>query len=211
MREPDSPLRTIQTMGQAMLDSDVILGSISEPARFALIFDRHFGAIHSYARRRVGKSTAEEIASQTFLVAFDRRATYDASRAGARPWLFGIATNLIHEKRRQEERQFRAYARAVDVSQADHLEGAENRADAVRLRPQLAASLVALPKEEADPLLLFALAELSYEEVADALELPVGTVKSRLHRARGRIREQLRLPRTSREETPIANSEVDHG
>jgi RNA polymerase sigma-70 factor (ECF subfamily) len=198
-------------MGQTMLDSDVIHGSISEPARFALIFDRHFGVIHSYACRRVGRSTAEEIASQTFLVAFDRRAQYDASRASARPWLFGIATNLIHEKRRQEERQFRAYARAADVGQGDHLEGAENRADAVRLRPQLAASLVALPKEEADALLLFALAELSYEEIADALELPTGTVKSRLYRARRRIREQLRLPRTSREETPIANLEVDHG
>lgn len=198
-------------MGQAMRDCDVILGSISEPARFAAIFDRHFDAIHSYACRRVGNSAAEEIASQTFLVAFDRRGTYDPSRATARPWLFGIATNLIHDKHRQEERQFRAYARAADVGPVDPLEGAENRADAVRWRSQLAALLVALPKEEADPLLLFALAELTYEEIAEALELPTGTVKSRLSRARKRIREQLRLPRTTTEEMPIANLEVDHG
>lgn len=194
-----------------MLDCDAILASASEPECFALIFDRHFDAVHSYARRRVGESAADGVASQTFLIAFDRRQAYDSSRANARPWLLGIATNLIHNKRRQEKRQLRAYAKAGADTEVDPLEGIEARADAGRLRAQLVAVLAALPKEEADPLLLFAWAELSYEEIAVALDVPVGTVKSRLSRARSRIREQLRLQRTTTEETPIANVEVDHG
>jgi RNA polymerase sigma-70 factor (ECF subfamily) len=198
-------------MEQPMLDCDAILASASEPDRFALIFDRHFDAVYSYARRRVGESAADGVASQTFLVAFDRRGAYDISRANARPWLLGIATNLIHNKRRQEKRQLRAYSKAGADTDVDPLDGIEARADAGRLRAQLAAVLAALPKEEADPLLLFAWAELNYEEIAVALNLPIGTVKSRLSRARTRIREQLRLQRTTTEETPIANVEVDHG
>ena len=194
-----------------MLDSDAISESISKPFRFGLLFERHFDAVHSYARRRVGESTADEIASQTFLVAFDRRVSYDPSRANAKPWLLGIATNLIHGQRRQEERQLRAYARAGVDADLDPLEGIEARIDAGRLRRQLAAVLEALPKEELDPLVLFAWAELSYEEIAEALELPSGTVKSRLSRTRERIREQLRLERTTTQQNPIASLEVDGG
>jgi RNA polymerase sigma factor (sigma-70 family) len=197
-------------MEQPMLDCDAILASASEPDRFALIFDRHFDAVHSYARRRVGESAADGVASQTFLVAFDRRGAYDISRANARPWLLGIATNLIHNKRRQEKRQLRAYSKA-GADTDDPLEGIEARADAGRLRAQLAAILAALPKEEADPLLLYAWAELSYEEIAVALNLPIGTIKSRLSRVRTRVREQLRLSPTTGEQTPIANLEADDG
>jgi RNA polymerase sigma-70 factor (ECF subfamily) len=199
-------------MARATLDSEEISASVSGPSRFAAIFDRHFDSVHSYARRRVGESAADEIASQTFLVAFGRRAAYDTSRDSAKPWLLGIATNLIHNQRRQEKRQFRAYAKTGIDSGLDPLEGIEARADARRLRPQLAAVLAALPKEEADPLLLFAWAELGYEEIAEALEVPTGTVKSRLSRARIRIREQLRLPRTTTEEMQVAaNQEVENG
>lgn len=194
-----------------MLDCDAISGSATEPHRFALIFERHFDAVYTYARRRVGESAADEIASQTFLVAFGRRETFDGSRSSARPWLLGIATNLIHSKRRQEKRQLRAYAKAGSDAGSDPLDGIEARADVGRLRAQLAAVLAALPKEEADPLLLFAWAELSYEEIAVALNLPIGTVKSRLSRVRTRIREQLRLQRTPTQQTPIANLEVDNG
>jgi RNA polymerase sigma-70 factor (ECF subfamily) len=198
-------------MGHPLPDSAAIAASIEAPAEFAPIFDRHFDLVHGYIRKRVGESLADDLAAQVFLVAFDRRERYDQSRANARPWLLGIATNLIHGKRRQEMRQLRAYGRAGAETDADPLEGVEGRADARRLRPQLAAVLAALPKDEADPLLLYAWAELSYEEIAEALELPIGTVKSRLSRARRRVREQLRLPRASEGQKPIASLEVDHG
>jgi RNA polymerase sigma factor (sigma-70 family) len=192
-------------------DNVAIAASIDAPSEFAPIFDRHFDLVHGYIRKRVGESLADDLASQVFLVAFDRRDRYDRTRASARPWLLGIATNLIHGKRRQEIRQLRAYGKAGVETVADPLEGVEARADARRLRPQLAAVLAALPKDEVDPLLLFAWAELSYEEIAEALEMPVGTVKSRLSRARRRVREQLRLPRSSEEQMPMTSLEVDHG
>lgn len=198
-------------MGQPLPDNDAIAASIAAPDEFGLIFDRHFDPVHGYVRKRVGESLADDLASQAFLIAFDRRAGYDQARSNARPWLLGIATNLIHGKRRQERRQLRAYRRAGAGTEANSLEGVEARADAERLRPQLAAVLAALPKGEADPLLLFAWAELSYEEIAEALELPIGTVKSRISRARRRVREQLRLPETTGDRKPTATLEVDHG
>lgn len=198
-------------MGQPLPDNAAIAASIATPAEFALIFDRHFDPVHSYIRRRVGESSADDLASQVFLIAFDRRARYDQARPNARPWLLGIATNLIHGKRRQEMRQLRAYGRSGAGTDVDPLEGIEARADAERLRPRLAAVLAALPKDEVDPLLLFAWAELSYEEIAEALELPVGTVKSRLSRGRRRVREQLLPHWTTGDQKPITSLEVDHG
>jgi RNA polymerase sigma factor (sigma-70 family) len=198
-------------MERPLPDNAAIAASIATPAEFALIFDRYFDLVHGYIRKRVGESLADDLASQTFLIAFDRRAKYDQARPSAQPWLLGIATNLIHGKRRQEKRQLRAYGRSGVEAHADSLEGIESRADAERLRPQLAAVLAALPKDEVDPLLLFAWAELSYDEIAEALDLPVGTVKSRLSRARKRIREQLPPRRTTGDQKPIASMEVDHG
>ena len=198
-------------MGRPLPDNAAIAASIATPAEFALVFHRHFDLVHGYIRKRVGGSLADDLASQTFLVAFDCRAKYDQARPSARPWLLGIATNLIHGKRRQERRQLRAYGRAGAETNGDSLEGIEARADAERLRPQLAAVLAALPKDEVDPLLLFAWAELSYEEIAEALGLPIGTVKSRLSRARRRVREQLLPQRTTGDRKPIESLEVDHG
>ncbi len=210
-QEPANRVRTIEGVGQPLSDNAAIAASIVVPAHFAIVFDRHFEFVHSYVRKRVGESLADDLASQTFLIAFDRRGNYDQARSNARPWLLGIATNLIHSKRRQEKRQLRAYAKAAPGLTVDPLDGIEERTDAKRLRPQLIALLEALPVEEIDPLLLYAWAELSYEEIADSLGLPIGTIKSRLSRARTRIREQLRLQRTTTDETPIASLEVDHG
>jgi len=198
-------------MGQPLPDNAAIAASIDDPAEFAAVFHRHFDVVHGYIRKRAGVLLADDLAAQTFLVAFDRRASFDQSWASARPWLLGIATNLIHGKRRQERRQLRAYGRAGAEIGFDPLEGTEARADAERLRPQLATVLAALPKAELDPLLLYAWAELGYAEIAAALEVPVGTVKSRLSRARRRIREQLRLQGATEEQRQIATLEVDHG
>jgi RNA polymerase sigma-70 factor (ECF subfamily) len=197
--------------GHPQPDSAAIAASIEAPAEFALVFHRHYDVVRGYIRKRVGDSVADDLASQTFLIAFDRRGTYDATRANARPWLLGIATNLIHGKRRQERRQLRAYGRAGAEFSVNPLEGIEARADAERLRPRLAAVLAALPGDEVDPLLLLAWAELSYEEIAEALEVPIGTVKSRLSRARRRVRELLPPQEATSHQELIANLEVDHG
>ncbi len=177
-----------------------------------MIFDRHFDAIHGYLRRRIGDDLADELASQTFLTAFDHRCRYDRSRSDARPWLFGIATNLLRNHKRHELRELRAYARAGIDPLPDALDGTEERIDASNMRQRLAAALEQIPSDEADVLLLYALAALSYTEIAQALEIPVGTVRSRLSRARERFRKLLGLEEPTRDRALTRRSqEVDHG
>jgi RNA polymerase sigma factor (sigma-70 family) len=166
-------------------DAEVFAASLSEPTAFVDVFDRHFDAIHRYLRRRVGKEIADELASETFAQAFEHRKRYDRRRADARPWLYGIAHNLLRHHYRDEERALRAYARTgVDPVQA-------SAEDTGLPGPDLADALAALSPGERDVLLLIAWAELEYAEAAQALQIPVGTVRSRLSRARGRVRELL--------------------
>jgi RNA polymerase sigma-70 factor (ECF subfamily) len=184
-------------------DSAALAASLTSPAEFAPVFDRHYDAVHAYLQRRVGPDAADELAAQTFLVAFERRARYDRSRPDARPWLFGIATNLLLHHRRQVVRRLRAYARTGVDPVLDAFEGVEDRLDAAGLGRELAGALAGLSAEELEVLLLYAWAELSYPEIAMALEIPVGTVRSRLWRARGRIRELLEGRRASADVPPI--------
>ena len=173
------------------LDGEAIADSLRDPSRFAVVFDRHFASIHAYLRRRVDAQLADELSSQTFLIAFDARAGYDCGHENARPWLFGIATNLLRNHRRREVRELRARA-AMDCSAvAEAPEGVEERLDALRMRSRLAEALAGLPAEEADVLLLIVWAELGYAEVSESLAIPMGTVKSRFSRARQRLRDRL--------------------
>jgi RNA polymerase sigma-70 factor (ECF subfamily) len=172
-------------------DSEIICASLTSPEEFAAIFDRHVEAIHAYLQRRLGRELADEIGSQTFLVAFDRRAGYDLGYPLARPWLFGIATNLLRRHHRDEVRRLRAYARSGVDPVLDPFEGLEERLDASALRRELVESLAGLSREELDVLLLCAWTDLSYPQIGEALGIPTGTVRSRLHRVRRRMRELL--------------------
>lgn len=179
-------------MSENRTDSEAIGASLADPSAFGVIFERHFDAVHGYLQRRLDENLADELAAQTFLVAFDRRSRFDRSRSGSRPWLFGIATNLAHNYRRHELVELRALAAMVPEDGAG-IDGVEARVDAERMRSLLAAALADLPAEEADVLGLLVWAELSQAEVADALAIPLGTVKSRLSRARGRLQRALGL------------------
>jgi RNA polymerase sigma-70 factor (ECF subfamily) len=165
-------------------DIDLIRGSTSEPERFAPLFGRHAAAVHRYLARRIGPP-ADDLLAETFLVAFRRRAAYRPT-VGVRPWLFGIATNLLRHHVRTEERRYRALARlaAAEDPPAAVDEDTIDRVDARSLRRDLAAALATLHRRDRDVLLLTAWADLSYEEIAAVLDVPVGTVRSRLHRAR---------------------------
>jgi RNA polymerase sigma factor (sigma-70 family) len=174
-------------------DSDAISSSVASPGDFATIFDRHFDAVYGYLQRRLGRDLADELAAETFLVAFDGRSRYDVSRPDARPWLFGIATNLLHRHRRHELRELRAYARSANDPVLDAFEGVEARIDASSVRRELIDALTGVPVEELDALLLFVWADFSYAEVAEALGVPIGTVRSRISRARARLRDALEV------------------
>jgi DNA-directed RNA polymerase specialized sigma24 family protein len=143
-------------------DAEVIGRSLGEPEAFGLIYDRHAPTLLRFLGRRAGAKIAEGVLGELFRIAFERRKTFDASRASALPWLYGIGSNLLLKHRRGEARRLRANAR-----------------------------LAALPDDEREALLLFAWEELPYQSVAEALEVPVGTVRSRLNRARAHLRELL--------------------
>ncbi|MEU7854058.1 RNA polymerase sigma factor [Nonomuraea sp. NPDC049141] len=170
-------------------DAAIIERSLREPECFAELFDRYHAPIHGYAERRLTRPLADDIAAETFLIAFGRRHTYDLSRPDARPWLYGIASNLISRHHRAEVRQYRALARTgVEESSEDH---ADRIAGELADRPRLAAALARLPAAERDVLLLVAWADLTSEDAGKALGVAAGTVRSRLHRARTKIRAAL--------------------
>jgi len=93
-------------------DAELVQRSLEQPEHFAALFDRHAAAVHRYLGRRVG-DLADDLLSETFLVAFRRRAAYRAEHVDVRPWLFGIATNLVHGHARTERRRYRALGAAV--------------------------------------------------------------------------------------------------
>ena len=173
-------------------DAAVIEASRAEPDLFASLFDRHAPHIHRYLARRVGGQAADDLVAETFLVAFGKRAGYDPRFRDARPWLYGIATNLVGQHRRDEVRQFRLRQAAGPVLvQNDYAERIVVDLTAQSVRALLAKALAGLAEPDRDVLLLIAWEQLSYDEVARALGIPVGTVRSRLHRARTKIRQAL--------------------
>ncbi|WP_212997524.1 RNA polymerase sigma factor [Winogradskya consettensis] len=172
-------------------DDDLVGRSIERPEQFAPLFDRHAPAVHRYLARRVG-GMADDLLAETFLVAFRRRSSYRADGVGVLPWLYGIATNVLRRHVRQEVRRYRALARLPDTAAPLTGEDAAiDRADAEALRRQLAEALAGLNRGDRDVLLLTAWADLSYIEIAEVLGIPVGTVRSRLHRARRVTRDAL--------------------
>jgi RNA polymerase sigma-70 factor (ECF subfamily) len=165
-------------------DADVIRASLTDPDAFVTLFERHFDSIQGYLARRAGSDAGSELASEVFVTAFAIRSRYDLARSDARPWLYGIAANLLHRLRRSETRRLRAYARSgIDPA---WVADSPERAD-----PALAAALGALKPRDREPLLLFAWADLDYEQIAEALAIPLGTVRSRLNRARHQLRVAL--------------------
>jgi len=179
--------------GPEPVDSVLIAGSHRAPERFGMLFRRHAAEIHGYAARRLGVSAADDVVAETFLVAFRLRARYDQSRENARPWLYGIATNLIAHHRRAEARSYQALVRTgVDPVAESFADDAVARVSAAGSWPLVAGALARLRPEDRDVLLLVASADLTYDQVSEALSVPVGTVRSRLHRARSQVRQALR-------------------
>ncbi|HEY7265005.1 MAG TPA: RNA polymerase sigma factor [Trebonia sp.] len=176
-------------------DAALIERSWRDPEAFAWLYDRHAARLHRYAARRLGGGHADDIVADTFLAAFRKRHRYDVTVSDARPWLYGIAANLIGKHGRSEVRMLRAYARTgadpVLAGISSGMDEADGRISSAAVKRELAAALAGLTVADRDVLLMIAWADLSYAEVATALGIPVGTVRSRLHRARSRIRAAL--------------------
>lgn len=172
-------------------DADVIARSMREPDLFAEIFERHFDSVHGYLARRVGPEVGGDLTADAFLAAFESRRRYDLSRPTARPWLLGIATNLAHRHWRTERLRLASITKTAPTGTADTEDESVSRVDAAAVANEVAAAVAALNAGCRDALLLVAWADLSYVEVAEALDVPIGTVRSRLSRARQQLRRHL--------------------
>lgn len=198
MREP--------AVGASRTDAEVVRASLDRPAVFAEIFDRHHEPIHRFLWTRAGDA-ADDLAAEAFRIAFERRHDFDLTYDSARPWLFGIAANLARTHHRRTARRREAQERLVAEDRPAPEPSPQDRLEAIAPSAPVARALLELPDRDREPLLLFAWADLAYDEIAEALGVPVGTVRSRIHRARRQVREQL----ADDPATDLAHDDRDRG
>ena len=174
-------------------DGALIRESLEVPATFAVLFERHAGSLHRFLSKRVGSVDAEDLVGETFATAFRTRDNFDIGREDARPWLFGIATNVSHHYWRTEARRLNrdTSAAAGGPTSVDPGDDATSRVFFESQMDPIASALGQLDGPGLDVLLLVAGPGFTYEEISVALRIPVGTVRSRLSRARQQLRDIL--------------------
>jgi RNA polymerase sigma-70 factor (ECF subfamily) len=166
-------------------DDPSAAGLCGGPAAFGAVYERHGPAVLRYLTRRLGPDVGQDAAHDVFLRAFQARAGYDGARGTVAAWLFGIALNVASEHRRAEGRRLRALERLAGEAPRS----SPGDSPSHELAPALAGALRRLPAKEREALLLVVWGELSYAEAAVALGIPLGTVRSRIARARATLHD----------------------
>ncbi|KAA3637579.1 MAG: RNA polymerase subunit sigma-70 [Armatimonadetes bacterium] len=163
-----------------------------DPEVFAVIFDRHHVSIFRYLARRLGSASAEDSTSEVFARAYEHRSRFDRGRESARPWLFGIARNVLMNEQRRRVNDRSSPTAEIHHEIPDPADSVAWTVDAQRFVAEsgLDKTIAELPEGTREVLFLYAFGELSYKEIADTLDIPLGTVRSRLGRARAALREQ---------------------
>ena len=159
---------------------------------FGVLFERHAGRIYNYCFRRTADwGLAEDLTSSTFLVAWRSHGRAPLQAESALPLLYGIATNALRNQRRSLRRRREAFARLPleRAEETDFAEDASTRLDDHAAMRELLRLFARLPRREQDVVALCDWSGLSYEDAAAALDIPIGTVRSRLARGRRRLRE----------------------
>jgi RNA polymerase sigma-70 factor (ECF subfamily) len=157
---------------------------------FGQLFDVHARTVYNHAFRLTGDwSTAEDVMSLTFLEAWRLHDRVDAEGGSLRPWLLGIATNLVRNQRRAARRHREVLAQLPPPAEEapDFAEESAGRLDAAAQISAVPGALAQLGRRDREVLALCVWAGLDYQEAAEALGTPVGTVRSRLSRARARL------------------------
>ncbi len=157
---------------------------------FGVLFERHAKAIYNYCFRRTGDwALAEDLVSVVFLEAWRRRKK-KLEPGKVLPWFYGIATNVVRNQRRSQ-RRYKAALRRVPRPEPEpgFADRSEERIDDERRMGEALERIAPLPRRELDVFVLCAWSGLSYEDAAAAVGVPVGTVRSRLSRARTRLGE----------------------
>lgn len=201
-------------------DNDIIRESIRAAERFSEIFERHIEAVSAYVARRVGPAASDDIVSETFLIAFRKRRHFDLDRTSALPWLMGIATKVLSQHRRAQARHWRvlqaAFAHSDPIAPDDH-DRSSAQLDAAEAIERLYPRIAALSTRDREVLFLHAWGDLTYEQIATALRIPVGTVRSRLSRIRAKLAapppspEADHAPRPATTHIRLAEKEIIHG
>jgi len=155
------------------------------------VFEQHLGLIHRFIAARVGTGDADDLTAEVFLVAYRRRADFDTLRGDTRGWLLGIAVNVLRNHRRGRRRMLAMVRRLSPETAPDRTAEINARVDAQAAGARLNAALDSLRSDERDVFLLSAWGEMGHQEIALALGIPIGTVKSRLSRARTKLQARL--------------------
>lgn len=200
------------TGGDGATDAEVVALSRTDPEAFGLLFDRHGDAVFGFFARRVPRAEVPDLVAETFRVAFDGRHRFDGARVRARPWLYGVATNVLRHHLRSARREHAAHLRLVaPVGASDAVDAVAAAVDAAAEWPAVAAALAALAPIDREALLLLAWEELSYADIAAAVGVPVGTVRSRVNRARRQLRELVDGTGQLPVDTKTTEEVLDHG
>ncbi|MDA8296396.1 MAG: RNA polymerase sigma factor [Actinomycetota bacterium] len=167
-------------------DAELIGRSVSgDDEAFVELLHRHEAAVWAYVARRVGRGQAKDLVSEVWIAAFGARCSYDPAFPGARPWLFGIARNVLrrHWRARLDE-DLEADMEAL-AKRADPWPVVDERLDGAAILRRI---LTQLRPEEREVLLLVVWDELSISEAARTVGVPAGTARYHLHRARVALR-----------------------
>jgi RNA polymerase sigma factor (sigma-70 family) len=178
-------------------DADVIRQSLGDPEAFAAIFERHADSLHRYLAIRTGDRSAEDLVGETFALAFRCRGAFDLTRASAQPWLFGIATNVARHYWRSEVRRAE-HDRRSPADTGFEPDFSDLATESVLFEAQseaISLALAQIDSQYVEVLLLVAGPAFTYDEIAETLDIPLGTVRSRLARARRQLRDLLDVPR----------------
>ncbi|MGN6202048.1 MAG: RNA polymerase sigma factor [Solirubrobacterales bacterium] len=157
---------------------------------FGDLYSRHARTVQSYCLWRTANlQSAEDATATVFLETWHKRRRLTLSTDSAAPLLLGIANNVIRHQWRSQRRYRHALERVRNVGQvpSDLEAEAISRIDAIEQVRRGGETIRQLPRREREVLALLAWSDLSYGEIAEALGLPIGTVRSRIARARTRL------------------------
>jgi RNA polymerase sigma factor (sigma-70 family) len=195
----------IHTLEGIDLSDDELVDRLraGDPEALGTLFDEHADRIYNFCFRRTASwALAEDAMSAVFLEVWrirDRATTHDGA---VLPWLYGVATNVCRNTARTQRRQHALQARLPRAADhADHADEVADRVDDEHRMARLLAALRQLSPRDQQVLTLVVWDGLTYEQAAAALDVPVGTVRSRLSRSRQRLTELLAQTDSHSEQT----------